>query len=127
MPETPSTYRTITPYLIVPDAERELAFLRDALGAVEQSIDRRPDGAIMHAELRVGDSLLMLAQGTEQWPPRPAAFYLWVSDVDATYNRALAAGATSESTPEDKPYGHRNAGVIDPAGLTWWIAAPVRA
>lgn len=126
MPETPSTYRTVTPYLIVPEAERELAFLREALGAVEQSIDRRPDGAIMHAELRLGDSLMMLAQGTEQWPSRPAAFYLWVADVDATYHRALAAGATSESTPEDKPYGHRNAGVIDPGGVTWWIAAPVR-
>lgn len=126
MTETPSTYRTVTPYLIVPDAERELAFLREALGAVEQSIGRRPDGAIMHAELRLGDSLMMMAQGTEQWPSRPAAFYLWVADVDATYQRALAAGATSESTPEDKPYGHRNAGVIDPGGVTWWIAAPVR-
>lgn len=126
MPDMTSPYPTITPYLIVPDAERELAFLRDALGAVEQSIDRRPDGTIMHAELRLGDSLMMLAQGTEEWPSRPAAFYLWVADVDATYHQALAAGATSESAPEDKAYGHRNAGVVDPGGLTWWIAAPVR-
>ena len=51
---------------------------------------------------------------------------IWVEDVDATYARALAAGATSESQPEDKPYGHRNAGVVDPNGITWWIGSPVK-
>jgi uncharacterized glyoxalase superfamily protein PhnB len=79
----------------------------------------------MHAEVEIGDSLVMLAQAGGQWTPRTAAFYLWVTDVDATYARALAAGATTESKPEDKPYGHRNAGVIDQNGVTWWIAAPV--
>ena len=60
-------------------------------------------------------------------PIRPAALYLWVEDVDGTYARALRAGATSESEPEDKPYGHRNAGVIDRSDVTWWIGAPVRS
>ena len=67
----------------------------------------------MHAEIKIGDSLVMLGQAGGQWKPRTAALYLWVEDVDATYARALKAGATSESEPEDKPYGHRNAGVID--------------
>jgi uncharacterized glyoxalase superfamily protein PhnB len=57
--------------------------------------------------------------------PRAAAIFLWVEDVDATYDRALAAGGTSESVPEDKPYGHRTAGVIDPNGVTWWIGSPL--
>jgi PhnB protein len=68
----------------------------------------------------------MVGQAAAEWAPRAAALYLWVADVDATYARALAAGATSESEPEDKPYGHRNAGVLDHNGITWWIGAPVK-
>ena len=79
----------------------------------------------MHAELNIGDSLVMIGQANAEWKALPAALYLWVPEVDATYARALAAGATSQSAPEDKPYGHRNAGVIDSNGITWWIAAPV--
>ena len=81
----------------------------------------------MHAEVTIGDSLVMLGQAGGTWKPRPAALYLWVEDVDATYARALAAGGTSESEPEDEPFpGHRNAGVIDQGGVCWWIGAPVR-
>jgi uncharacterized glyoxalase superfamily protein PhnB len=76
--------------------------------------------------MQIGDSLLMLGQAGQNWKALPAALYLWVPDVDATYARALAAGATSQSAPEDKPYGHRNAGVVDHNGITWWIGAPVR-
>lgn len=119
------TYRTVTPYLIVPDADAELAFLKAAFGATEANCHRGPDNTVMHAEIEIGDTLVMLGQAGGPWKPRPAALYLWVEDVDATYARALQAGATSESEPEDKPYAHRNAGVIDPNGVTWWIAAPV--
>ena len=121
-----TTYRTVTPYLLVAGADAELAFLKAAFGAQERDVSRNTDGSIMHAEITIGDSLVMIGQAGGQWQPRDGAFYLWVDDVDATYRRALAAGATSESEPEDKPYGHRNAGVIDPSGLTWWIAAPVK-
>ncbi len=121
-----TTYRTVTPYLLVAKAEAELAFLKAAFGARERDVSRHPDGSIMHAEITIGDSLVMLGQAGGQWQPRDGSFYLWVDDVDATYRRALESGATSESEPEDKPYGHRNAGVIDPSGLTWWIAAPVK-
>ncbi len=120
------TYRTLTPYLVVPDADAEIRFLAAAFGATEQSVDRRPDGAVMHAELTIGDSLLMIGQGNAQWPSMPSALYLWVPDVDAAYARALAHGATSQFAPEDKPYGHRNAGVVDANGITWWIGAPVK-
>ena len=126
MADSKNTYRTVTPYLVVPDADAELAFLKVAFGGAEANCQRNRDGTVMHAEIRIGDSLVMLGQAGGPWKPRPAALYLWVEDVDATYARALQAGATSESEPEDKPYGHRNAGVIDQNGVTWWIGAPVR-
>jgi PhnB protein len=125
MADTTTTYRTITPYLVVADADAELAFLAAAFGSTELSCQRKPDNSVIHAEVMIGDSLIMLGQASGQWKPREAALYLWVGDVDATYAAALRAGATSESEPEDKPYGHRNAGVVDPNGVTWWIGAPV--
>jgi PhnB protein len=127
MADTTTTYRTITPYLLVADAEAELQFLATAFGSTEVSCHRDQDNRVMHAEVMIGDSLVMLGQAGGQWKPREAALYLWIDDVDATYATALRAGATSESEPEDKPYGHRNAGVIDPNGVTWWIAAPVKS
>jgi uncharacterized glyoxalase superfamily protein PhnB len=126
MADSKDTYRTVTPYLVVSDADAELAFLKAAFGATEVDCQRNPDNRVMHAEMKIGDSLVMLGQASGRWTPRPAALYLWVDNVDATYARALQAGATSESEPEDKPYGHRNAGVIDQNGITWWIGAPVR-
>jgi PhnB protein len=123
---TTTTYRTITPYLVVADADAELRFLAAAFGATEVSCQRNQDNTVMHAELMIGDSLVMLGQAGGPWKPREAALYLWIDNVDATYAAALRAGATSESEPEDKPYGHRNAGVIDPNGVTWWIGAPVK-
>ena len=126
MADSKDTYRTVTPYLVVSDADAELAFLKAAFGATEVDCQRNPDNRVMHAEMKIGDSLVMLGQAGGRWTPRPAALYLWVDNVDATYARALEAGATSESEPEDKPYGHRNAGVVDQNGITWWIGAPVR-
>jgi PhnB protein len=126
MADSRTTYRTVTPYLVVSNADAELAFLKAAFGATELNCQRNPDNTVMHAEITIGDSLVMLGQAGGPWKPRAAALYLWVEDVDATYARALEAGATSESAPEDKPYGHRNAGVIDRNGVTWWIGAPVR-
>lgn len=124
---TTPTYHTVTPCLVVPDADRELRFLVEGLGGTEAECTRRADGTIMHAEIRLGDSLVMLGQHSDAYPARVNSLYLWVDDVDATYARALAHGAVSEATPEDKPYGHRNAGVTDPGGITWWIAAPVKS
>jgi uncharacterized glyoxalase superfamily protein PhnB len=125
MADTFDTYRTVTPYLVVPDADAELRFLTAAFGAIETHASRHADGSVMHAEMTIGSSQIMIGQGNAQWPSKASALYLWVPDVDATYARALAEGATSESAPEDKPYGHRHAGVIDANGITWWIGAPV--
>lgn len=125
MTDTLQTYRTVTPYLCVPDADAELTFLKAAFGGSELNCQRTANNRIMHAEIKVGDSLVMLGEAGSEWKPLNAALYLWVEDVDATYARALEAGATSQSPPEDKPYGHRNAGVVDRNGITWWIGSPV--
>ena len=121
-----NTYRTVTPYLLVANADAELTFLKAAFGGIEHSSQRNPDNTVAHAEIMVGNSLVMVGQSGGPWQPRTGALYLWVDDVDATYARALQAGAKSEMEPEDKPYGHRNAGVIDQNGVTWWIGAPVK-
>ncbi|MEP6919228.1 MAG: VOC family protein [Acidobacteriota bacterium] len=125
MADTIDTYRTLTPYLVVRDADAEIRFLKAAFGATEVSCQRNPDQTVMHAELNVGNSLVMLGQPNGASNGLPAALYVWVPDVDATYAEALKAGAASESAPEDKPYGHRNAGVVDLNGITWWIGSPV--
>ena len=121
-----NTYRTVTPYLVVQDADAEMQFLKRAFGATEASCERNADQTVMHAEMRVGNSLHMLGQANETWKALKASLYLWIPDVDATYATALAAGAVSLSAPEDKPYGHRNAGVVDQNGITWWIGSPVK-
>ena len=126
MADTMTSYRTVTPYLVVSNADDELAFLKAAFGGTEVLCHRNADNSVMHAEIKIGDSLVMLGQAGGPWTPHRAGLYLWVEDVDATYGQALAAGAASESEPEDKPYGHRNAGVIDSNGITWWIGSPVK-
>jgi PhnB protein len=125
MADTMDTYRTLTPYLVVADADAEMRFLKAAFGATETSCQRNSDQTVMHAELTVGNSTVMLGQAGREGKALPAALYVWVPDVDATYARALQAGATSQSAPEDKPYGHRNAGVVDQSGITWWIGSPI--
>ncbi len=126
MADTLETYGTVTPYLVVNDADAELKFLVAAFGATEKLCHRNEQNAVMHAEINVGDSLIMLGQAGDQFKAKAASLYLWVPNVDELYEKALAAGAKSESAPEDKPYGHRNAGVVDSCGITWWIGSPVK-
>jgi uncharacterized glyoxalase superfamily protein PhnB len=121
-----NTYGTVTPYLVVQDADAEMQFLKNAFGATEASCERNADKTVMHAEMKVGNSLIMLGHANETWKALKASLYLWILDVDATYASALAAGAVSLSAPEDKPYGHRNAGVVDQNGITWWIGSPIK-
>src|SRR5262245_64206877 len=89
MPDTLNHSRTLTPYRVVPDADVEMRFLQAAFGATETLCHRNAEGKVMHAELTVGDSLVMVGQSSGQWKPLTAALYLWVPDVDATYARAL--------------------------------------
>ena len=115
-------FRTVTPYLTVAGAPDLIAFAIAAFGAEELRRDLRPDGTIMNAELRIGDSIIELAEGRAEWTPRPGALHVYVRDTDDTYRRALAAGGTSLYEPAEMPYGERSAGVTDPVGNYWFIA-----
>lgn len=119
----PDGYHSITPYLVVPDAPKTIAFLKQAFGATTLFEPmKRPDGTIGHAELKIGDSPLMLSEASEQCPATQAMIHLYVPDVDATYKKALAAGATSVMEVADQFYGDRSGGVKDPAGNSWYVA-----
>ena len=122
----PDGYHTVTPYLVVQGAAQLIEFLKRAFDARDvHECMRRPDGTVAHAELRIGDSVVMLADAAGDHKPLPCALYLYVPDVDATYKRALQAGATSVMEPANQFYGDRNAGVKDPVGNLWWIATHV--
>jgi uncharacterized glyoxalase superfamily protein PhnB len=121
----PDGYHTITPYLIVENVAQLIDFVKQAFDAEEIHRTTLPDGAIMHAEVRIGDSAVMMGQTRGMVPSMTAAFYLYVNDTDAVYQRALQAGATSIMEPADQFYGDRNAGVKDMAGNQWWIATHI--
>ena len=118
----PADCHAITPYLLVSDINKFIDFLVHGLsGKVREKI-ARPDGTILHAQVIIADSLLMIGQPQAPWKPLPVMLYHYVPDCDATYNQALAAGATSEVEPTDMFYGDRHACVKDTAGNSWWIA-----
>lgn len=117
-----TTYHTVTPYLIVPGVAALIEFARQAFDAAEVQRYARDDGSIMHAEIKIGDSVLMMGEPTAEFTAMPASLYLRVADADASYARALTAGATSLRAPEGQPYG-RSAGVRDASGNHWWITA----
>jgi PhnB protein len=118
-------FHSITPYLVIPKAAELIDFMKMAFGAEEQFRIRRPGGdVIMHAEVKVGDSMIELAEANAQFPPTPAAMLLRVNDVDAVYNRAIAAGATPFQPLADQDYGARGGSVRDGSGNSWHIFTP---
>src|SRR5262249_30794000 len=121
----PDGFHTVTPYLVVDGASKLIEFLKAAFDAEEVYASKMPDGTIMHAQVRIGDSMIMLAQSGGPYPPLPCAIYLYVKDADAAYKRALKAGATSLMEPADMFYGDRNGGVKDASGMQWWIATHI--
>ena len=121
----PPGYHSLTSYLMLSNVDGFLEFLRKAFDA--QIIRRMPgpDGSTAHAEVRMGDSHLMVGDPMGQHPARPDTLYFYVPKVDAVYQQALDAGATSTMEPADMFYGDRNAGVQDAWGNMWWIATHI--
>jgi uncharacterized glyoxalase superfamily protein PhnB len=117
----PEGYHTITPHLTVQGVAKLIDFLKKAFDAKEIMSHPGPDGRIMHAEVKIGDSIVMMGEAGGEWQPMPAALYIYVPDTDATYKRAIQAGATSVREPADQFYGDRSGGVKDPCGNQWWI------
>jgi uncharacterized glyoxalase superfamily protein PhnB len=118
----PEGYHAVTAYLVVRGAAHAIEFLKAAFGAAVEYVLTRPNGTILHAEVTVGDTRVMLADESEEHAAMPTMLYLYVADVDGCYRRALAAGATSIKAPEDQFFGDRTASVTDPAGNQWEIA-----
>lgn len=117
-------FGSLTPYMVVRRAAEVLEFARQAFGAQEMLRVKRPDGSIMHAEFRVGDSMIEIGEANEQFPPLPATIHLKVEDVDTVYAKALAAGGVSLHPPTDQEYGERDGGVMDQGGNHWYIGSP---
>lgn len=119
----PAGYSTVSPYLVVEDADASIRFMKTVFDAEELRRFPTPDGGVLHAEVRIGDSIVMIGTGNEGWPPVPCHVHAYVADVDETYQRALAAGATSVQEPKQQEGDEdRRGGVRFGSDTTWWIA-----
>jgi uncharacterized glyoxalase superfamily protein PhnB len=118
----PEGFRSVTPGLQVSGSAGLLDFLKQAFAAEETMCERTPDGNILHAMLRIGDSVVELGEAHGPFGPKQCGIHLYVPDADAVYERALAAGGKSIYLPTDQPYGERSGGVEDAWGNQWYIA-----
>jgi PhnB protein len=130
----PSGYHTITPAIVVRNGPEAIEFYRRAFGAEEVSRMEGPGGTILHAEIRIGDSVVMLGEENEAWGTKsplstdgnPGSLHMYVADADAAFQRALDAGATVAHPLEDAFWGDRYGKVRDPFGHEWGIATRVK-
>jgi uncharacterized glyoxalase superfamily protein PhnB len=121
----PEGYNSASPYLVVNGAAATIDFLSRVFGAMEIQRFAGPSGKIMHAEIRIDDTVVMIADSAEGWPPVAAHVHVYVPDVDATYSKALGAGATSVQQLVKKDDPDKRGGFKDPIGTTWWIGTRV--
>ena len=134
----PEGYNFVQPYLMFVNAREAMEFYAKIFGATEKLCMTSPEGRIVHAEMTIGNSVVMMADenpaieayAAPHYGGSPVSLMIYVEDCDETYAEALAAGATSVREPADQPYGDRMAGILDPFGYKWWvahsIAPPVR-
>jgi PhnB protein len=118
----PAGLQTVVPYLVVPDAAAQIDFLQRAFDAEVCFQHKTPDGRMLHVQLHLGDSALMMSDARPECAPTQAMFHMYVEDVDAAYAKAVAAGGVAVSPPEDMFYGDRTAGLDDPAGNRWHLS-----
>jgi len=119
----PAGYSSVSVYIVTEGAEQVIGFLKQVFGATDLRRFDRPDGKIMHAEVRIDDTVIMIADAGGAYPAFPAWLHVYVPDVDATYERALQAGGVSVQLPVQKTGDpDKRGGVKDPGGNTWWIS-----
>lgn len=121
----PAGYTSVTPYLVVEGASELMEFMKTVFAAEQQMILPAPENKIGHAEIKLGNAIIMLADATGAYPPRQTMLHLYVDDADATYKRAIAAGAISQKEPKDEFYGDRSSAVTDKWGNFWGISTHV--
>jgi PhnB protein len=118
----PEGYNQVMPYLIIENAAAFIAFTQKVFGAIEKYKTMRDEKVIMHAEVSIGTSVIMLADATEQFKKSTAGMFIYVEDCDTIYQTALQNGAETVMEPADQSYG-RSCGVTDSFGNTWWITS----
>lgn len=122
----PEGYPEVSPYLVVNGADEAIQFMKRVFDAEELRRYDAPAGTIMHAEVRIGQSVVMIGDAGGEWLPVPAFLHVYVPDVDEVYHRGLAAGAESVQAPDRKEGDpDRRGGFRDPCGITWWIGTQV--
>src|SRR5262245_11268585 len=117
----PEGYTAVTPWIVGNDTAGLMDFLRQAFGAEEDALINGPDGRISHAEMRVGNAMVLMFDAPEGWPPTPAFLRLFVENVDATLQSAVKAGATMITRPTLLAFGDKVARVRDPFGNVYWL------
>lgn len=122
----PAGYHTVTPWIIARGAAEFIDFLKEAFRAKEQGRVELGDGTIGHAELRIGDSIVMVFDARPEWPETPSFLRLYLEDADAVFERALVAGATAVTEVREHSFGDRVGRVRDPWGNLWWLQSHVR-
>jgi len=120
----PEGYETVTPYLIIKNAPAFIAFTKTVFNADVINMHMSDETIIRHAEIKIGNSIIMFADSIEQYPPMPASFFIYVEDADKTYITALNNGAVAVTEMADQSYG-RSGGVKDVFGNTWWITSVI--
>lgn len=121
----PDGYNSASPYLLVDGAQATIDFLVAVFDAKQLRMIPGGDGKLKHGEVRIDDTVLMLADAIEGWPPVPSYVHIYVADVNATYTRALKAGATPIQEPVRKDDADKRGGFRDAGGTTWWVAQQI--
>ena len=122
---TPTGNNSVSPYLVVRDARALLEFVKKAFDAREKEALSTPDGTMMHCEVVIGDSVIMIGTAPPDMEPTNSMIHIYTEDCDAMYKHAILAGAVSVQEPRDQFYGDRNSGVADQFGNYWWIATHI--
>ncbi len=118
----PYGYPSVAPYLVVRGADHTIAVLESVFDARVLRRDARADGSIVHAEVRIDDTVVMLADEVDGFPALPSHVHVYVADVDAAYRAAIGAGCREVQAPVDDDDGDRRGGFQEPGGTTWWVA-----
>ena len=121
----PDGYHSVTPYLVVTSCAQFIEFMSAVFDAKLTEQLMRSDGTIGHAEIRLGDSVIMLSEASESFAATPVMLHIYVEDVDRAFERAVRAGATEMAAPTQQFYGDRSCGVREPGGNTVWIATHI--
>jgi PhnB protein len=122
----PTGYHTINPYLSIHGVPKVIEFLKQTFEATEGHLDKDKNGKISNAEIRIGDSTVLMGEKPADQKPFPAMIYMYVEDPDSCYAKAIEAGAKSIETPSNQPYGDRRCAVEDSSGNQWWIATRIK-